>query len=70
MLRQNWIVSINAAVREHNIPYNRFINSLNKSNIELNRKILSEMAKFEPYSFKSVLDEVKIQGNLKETLKD
>jgi large subunit ribosomal protein L20 len=53
-------MSINAAVREYNIPYNRFINSLNKSNIELNRKILSEMARFEPYSFKSVVDEIKI----------
>ena len=58
--RSEWIKSINAAVREHDLPDNRLIYGLNHSNIQLDRKILSELAITEPYSFKAVVDEVKI----------
>lgn len=60
--RKEWIQSINAATREHNTPYNRFIWCLNQSNVILDRKILSNLAITEPFSFKAVLDEVKIQS--------
>ena len=69
--RKEWIISINAGVREHNINYSRFIEALNHSNIQLNRKILSDLAQNEPYSFKAVIDEVKFQGKMEEkTSKD
>jgi ribosomal protein L20 len=63
--RRDWIISINAAVREHNINYSNFIYALNRSNIILNRKILSELAINEPYSFKAVVDEIKLHPNIK-----
>lgn len=59
-LRTDNILTINSAVREHNINYSRFINSLNNSNIELDRKILSILAINEPFSFKAVVDELKL----------
>ena len=58
MMRRTWIQSINAGVREHGIPYSRFVYALNNSNVSLNRKILADLAQNEPYSFKAVFDEV------------
>lgn len=46
--RQLWITRINAAVREHGISYSAFMNSLKKNNVELDRKVLSELAVHEP----------------------
>ena len=47
--------------------YSRFVNGLNNgSNIEIDRKILANLAVNEPYTFKSVLDEVKLQSGLVE----
>ena len=66
-MRRSWIIDINAAVREHGLNYSRFVNALNyKANIELDRKILANLAIMEPYSFKSVVDEVKQQSNMSE----
>jgi len=59
--RKEWIQAINAGVREHYINYSTFIYGLNKSNIELNRKILADLAINEPYSFKAVVDEIKLK---------
>ncbi|MGB9780976.1 MAG: 50S ribosomal protein L20 [Caldanaerobacter sp.] len=42
--RRLWITRINAAARAHGISYSRFINGLKKAGIEINRKMLSEMA--------------------------
>jgi large subunit ribosomal protein L20 len=68
-VRREWIGTINAAVREHGVSYSKFAFGLGKcSNIELDRKILDNLAKFEPYSFKAVVDEVKVQANFKEVL--
>lgn len=61
IMRKNNIMTINAAVREHNINYSRFVQSLNNSNLQLNRKVLANMAINEPFSFKAVVDELKIQ---------
>lgn len=66
-VRTTWISAINAAVREHGVTYSKFSNGLvKKSNIELDRKILHNLAQMEPYSFKAVLDEVKVQAGMEE----
>ena len=57
-LRGLWITRINAAVREHGVSYSRFLCGLTRSNIILDRKILADLAVSEPYSFKSVIEEV------------
>ncbi len=49
--RALWISRINAAVRMHNISYSKFINGLNKAGVEINRKILSDLAIKDPASF-------------------
>jgi len=61
-LRQNWIMTISAATKDLNLPYSRFINSLNNSTVDINRKILADLATNEPYSFKAILDEVNVQA--------
>ena len=57
--RRLWIVRINAAVRERGIRYSEFINGLAKANIELDRKMLAEMAVNDPAAFDAVCEEVK-----------
>ncbi len=54
--RRLWIARINAAVRPHGISYSRFIGALKKSDIGLNRKMLSQMAILDPDAFKAVVD--------------
>ena len=54
--RQLWIMRINAAVREEGLSYSKFISALNKANITLNRKMLSELAIKDPLSFKKLID--------------
>ncbi len=57
--RQLWITRLNAACRERGLRYSEFINGLLKANIELNRKILSEMAIHDPEAFDAVVARVK-----------
>lgn len=54
-----WIQRINAAVREHDLVYSTFINGLNLAGIELDRKVLSELAISEPATFKAICDQAK-----------
>jgi large subunit ribosomal protein L20 len=54
-LRGLWITRINAATREHGITYGNFIASLKKTNIELDRKVLSELAVNEPTAFAEIV---------------
>ncbi len=49
--RKLWITRINAACRSNDIVYSKFINGLKKANIEINRKMLSELAIFAPEEF-------------------
>ncbi len=58
-MRQLWISRINAALRKHDIMYSRFVNGLKKSKIELNRKMLSEIAINDPKSFDEIVAKVK-----------
>ena len=57
--RRLWITSINAAVRNYDMSYSQFIHGLDLANINLNRKILSNMAIEDEASFKNVVDSVK-----------
>ena len=57
--RKLWQIQINAACRENNISYSKFINLLKKSNIKLDRKILAELAEFHPEIFKAITKEAK-----------
>ncbi|MHC5654846.1 50S ribosomal protein L20 [Stappia sp.] len=57
--RSLWIQRINAAVREQGMTYGRFIDGLNKAGIEIDRKVLSDIAIREPEAFKSLVDQAK-----------
>ncbi|MBX2887978.1 MAG: 50S ribosomal protein L20 [Ferruginibacter sp.] len=57
--RSLWIARINAAVREEGLTYSEFIHKLNAKGIELNRKVLADLAMNEPDSFKSLVNSVK-----------
>jgi|SRR5690242_5749743 large subunit ribosomal protein L20 len=57
--RQLWIARINAAVRAEGLTYSQFIHKLGEKNIDLNRKILADMAMNEPESFKNLVQSVK-----------
>ena len=65
--RALWIQRINAAVREHGLTYGRFIDGLNKAGIEIDRKVLSDMAIHEPEAFAALVAKSK---NALEYLKD
>ena len=64
VFRREWIQTINAGCREHNVRYSRFIAELNRSNIKLDRKILANLAVNEPYSFKATLDQVMLNNSV------
>jgi len=57
--RKLWIVRINAACRLNGISYSRFINALKKANIELDRKILADLAMNEPEVFSDIVKKAK-----------
>ncbi len=58
-LRALWIIRLNAASREMGIPYNKLINSLKKANIQIDRKILSDIAVTDPNTFKHIVSTLK-----------
>jgi len=57
--RQLWNIKINAICRENGISYSQFINAIKKSNVIIDRKILSQLAEFHPDIFKKIINEVK-----------
>lgn len=57
--RALWIQRINAGVREHGLTYGRFIDGLGKAGIEIDRKVLSDMAIHEPAAFVALVDAAK-----------
>ena len=57
--RALWIQRINAACRMHNLSYGRFIDGLNKAGIELDRKVMSDMAIHEPQAFALLVEQSK-----------
>lgn len=54
--RKLWISRINAAARLNGMNYSTFINGLKKANIEINRKVLSEMAIHDPEGFSKLVE--------------
>jgi len=60
--RSLWIQRINAGVREEGLTYSKFINGLNKSKINIDRKILADLAYKNPQAFKSIVK--KVQSSL------
>ena len=62
-LRRLWIVRINAALTPLEMKYSRFINGLKKANIDLDRKVLAEMAVSDPTSFEKVVQKAKESFN-------
>lgn len=57
--RRLWITRINAAARLSGLSYNKFINGLKNTGIEINRKMLAEMAVNDPNGFKQLVELVK-----------
>ena len=57
--RQLWIARINAAVRAEGLTYSEFIHKLSVKGIDLNRKMLADLAMNEPESFKALINSVK-----------
>ena len=57
--RRLWIARINAGARQHGMTYSTFMHSLKQNSIDLNRKVLADLAMNHPGAFKSVIDKVK-----------
>ncbi len=57
--RALWIQRINAGVREHGLSYSQFMGKLAAAEIDINRKVLADLAMNEPAAFKAIVDKVK-----------
>ena len=57
--RALWITRINAGARQHGMSYSQFMGALKKNQIELNRKVLADLAMNQPEAFKALVDKVK-----------
>ena len=59
VFRSLWIARINAAARIHGLSYSKLMHAIKNNDIELNRKVLADMAMNEPDTFKAIVDKVK-----------
>lgn len=59
VFRALWITRINAAVREHGLSYSRFMHGLNKAGIEMDRKVLADIAVRDKAAFAAIAEKVK-----------
>jgi len=59
VFRRLWIARINAATRQQGVSYSKFIYGLKQNDIDLNRKVLADMAMNHPDTFKAIVDKVK-----------
>ena len=57
--RRLWIVRINAAARQHDMSYSTFINGLHAAGIEIDRKVLADLAVREPDAFAAIAEQVR-----------
>lgn len=57
--RKLWIQRINAGARQHGMSYSQFMGKLNQSGVELNRKVLADLAMNHPEAFEAVIKKVK-----------
>ncbi len=60
-MRRLWIIRINAAVRQYGLSYSKFMNALKKSEIQVNRKMLAELAVNEKEAFEVIVETAKAQ---------
>ena len=56
--RALWITRINAGARMHGLSYSQFMGALKKNNVDLNRKVLADLAMNEPEAFKAIVEKV------------
>lgn len=63
VFRALWITRINAATREYGLTYSAFIDGLKKASIELDRKVLADMAVMDKPAFAAIVNQVKAQIN-------
>ena len=61
VFRQLWIARINAASRQMGVTYSKFMAGLKKANIDIDRKVLADMAVNDPAAFGSIVEKVKAQ---------
>jgi large subunit ribosomal protein L20 len=59
VMRRLWQIRLNAGVREHGLTYSKFIHALKLAKIEIDRKVLSDLAMNNPKIFKSIVEKVK-----------
>ncbi len=57
--RALWITRINAGARQHGMSYSEFMGKVNAANIDLNRKVLADLAMNHPEAFKAIVDKIK-----------
>lgn len=57
--RSLWIARINAGAREHGMSYSQFMGKVKSNSIELNRKVLADLAMNNPEAFKAIIDKIK-----------
>ena len=57
--RALWIQRINAAAREHGMSYSAFMGLIHKSNVDINRKVLADLAMNNPQAFEAILKSIK-----------
>jgi len=57
--RSLWITRINAGARQHDMSYSKFMGQLKANDIELNRKVLADLAMNHPEAFKAIVEKVK-----------
>lgn len=57
--RSLWIMRINAGARLHGMSYSQFIGKIKANNIELNRKVLADLAMNNPKAFKAIVEKIK-----------
>ena len=60
-MRRLWIIRINAAVRQYGLSYSKFMNALKKSEVEINRKMLADLAVNEKEAFEVIVETAKAQ---------
>ena len=59
VFRQLWIARINAAARENGLTYSQFANGIRKAGIEIDRKVLADIAVHDPAAFTGIVEQVK-----------
>ncbi len=58
-MRRLWVVRINAAARTHGVSYSRLMNGIKRAGIELDRKVMSDIAAREPEAFKVLVEQAR-----------